>query len=54
MDVWGCGMKVLGVVHPPHRDMSAWHSRGDRSVAASLAVGLASLGEYCVPMFRDE
>ena len=45
-------MKVLGVVHSLDRDLSAWHSRGDRSVAASLAVGLASLREYCISLFE--
>jgi len=45
-------MKVLGVVHPPKRGLSAWHSRGDRSVAASLAVSLALLREYWTRSLR--
>jgi len=37
-------MKVSGVVHPPNRCLGALQGHGDRSVAASLAVGLASFG----------
>ena len=45
-------MKVLGVVHPPKRGLSAWHSRGDGRDAVSLAVGLALLHEYWVSLFE--